>query len=39
METLYAEISEPKQLIWIEATDHFFERGLDRLEEAVLGLG
>lgn len=38
-ETLYAEISEPKQLIWIEAADHFFEGALDRLEEAVFGLG
>jgi alpha/beta superfamily hydrolase len=39
METLYAEIAEPKQLIWIEAADHFFQGALDRLEEAVLGLG
>jgi len=39
METLYAEIAEPKQLIWIEAADHFFDGALDQLEEAVIGLG
>jgi alpha/beta superfamily hydrolase len=39
MEAQYAEIAGPKQLIWIEAEDHFFEGGLDRLEETVLGLG
>jgi alpha/beta superfamily hydrolase len=39
MEAIYAEIAEPKQLIWIEAEDHFFQGALDRLEETVLGLG
>ena len=39
METLYAEIADPKQLIWIEAEDHFFQGALDRLEETVVGLG
>lgn len=39
MEALYAEIAEPKQLIWIEAEDHFFQGALDRLEETVFGLG
>jgi len=39
METLYTKIAEPKQLIWIEAGDHFFEGALDRLEETVAGLG
>jgi len=38
-EALYAEIAEPKQLIWIEAEDHFFQGALDRLEETVLALG
>ena len=38
-EALYVEIAEPKQLIWIEAEDHFFEGALDRLEETVVGLG
>lgn len=39
MEALYTEISEPKQMIWIEAEDHFFRNGLDELEESVLNLG
>jgi len=39
MEELYMEIAEPKRLVWIEAQDHFFQGALDRLEEAVLGLG
>jgi alpha/beta superfamily hydrolase len=39
MEAIYAEIAEPKQLIWIEAEDHFFQGALDRLEETMLGLG
>ena len=39
MEALYAEIAEPKQMIWIEAGDHFFGGALDELEESVLNLG
>ncbi len=39
VEALYAEIAEPKQLIWVEAADHFFEGALDHLEETVFGLG
>lgn len=35
MEALYAQVAEPKQLIWIEATDHFFAGGLDELERQV----
>ena len=35
MEAFYAQVSEPKQLIWVEAGDHFFAGGLDRLEAAV----
>jgi alpha/beta superfamily hydrolase len=38
MEELYATISEPKQMIWIEAGDHFFSGALDRLEETVFAL-
>lgn len=33
------QIAEPKQLIWIEAQDHFFQGALDQLEETVYGLG
>ncbi len=36
LEALFARLPEPKQLIWIEAADHFFAGGLDRLEEQVL---
>ena len=35
LERVYAKLSEPKHLIWIEAEDHFFRGGLDELEEAV----
>jgi alpha/beta superfamily hydrolase len=38
MEALFMRIPEPKQLIWIEAQDHFFQGGLDQLEEMVFGL-
>jgi alpha/beta superfamily hydrolase len=34
MEAHYARFAEPKKLIWIEATDHFFAGGLEELEEA-----
>jgi uncharacterized protein len=37
LERAYARFAEPKQLIWIEAEDHFFAGGLDQLEEAVRG--
>jgi alpha/beta superfamily hydrolase len=36
MEAYFATISEPKQLIWVEAQDHFFAGALDKLEETVL---
>ena len=35
LEAVYAKLAEPKQLIWIEAEDHFFRGALDELEEAV----
>jgi hypothetical protein len=35
MEALYERLPEPKKLIWIEATDHFFAGGLDELESQV----
>ena len=39
MQALFNErIAEPKQLIWIEAEDHFFQDSLDQLEETVFGL-
>jgi hypothetical protein len=38
VEELYARVEEPKRLVWIEASDHFFQGGLDRLEETASGL-
>jgi len=35
LETAYAKFAEPKQLIWIEAADHFFASALDQLEQEV----
>ena len=39
MEAFYAQVSEPKRLIWVEAQDHFFAGGLDVLEREVGALG
>ncbi len=38
MDALWPAISEPKQMMWIEADDHFFGGALDRLEETVFSL-
>jgi alpha/beta superfamily hydrolase len=38
MEALYAQVADPKRLIWVEAEDHFFAGGLDELEGQVAGL-
>lgn len=38
MEELYAQVAEPKRLIWVEAQDHFFAGGLDELERQVAAL-
>jgi alpha/beta superfamily hydrolase len=35
MEALYERLPEPKELIWIEAADHFFAGALDDLEARV----
>lgn len=35
MEAYFAGIPEPKQLIWIESTDHFFSDKLDEFESAM----
>ena len=39
MEAYFRTLAEPKQLIWIEAQDHFFAGALDKLEEAVVKVG
>jgi alpha/beta superfamily hydrolase len=38
MEAYFAALPEPKELIWIEAADHFFGGALDQFEEAVYGV-
>jgi hypothetical protein len=35
VEALFARTAEPKRLLWIEATDHFFAGALDAFEETV----
>jgi len=35
MEALFERLPKPKELIWIESTDHFFAGGLDELEAQV----
>ena len=35
LEAMYQRFAAPKELHWIEATDHFFAGGLDALEERV----
>jgi alpha/beta superfamily hydrolase len=35
-EPMYLKVAEPKQLIWIEAADHFFAGALEELEERVM---
>lgn len=37
LELAFARFAEPKQLIWIESSDHFFSGGLEALDEAVAG--
>ena len=39
MESYFAALPEPKQLIWVEAGDHFFAGALDKLEETVIQIG
>lgn len=38
MQAFYAQVAEPKRLIWVEAQDHFFAGGLDELEAQVAQL-
>jgi hypothetical protein len=38
MEAYFAALDEPKELIWIEAQDHFFTGALDQFEDAVYGI-
>ena len=34
MEQIFARVAPPKTLLWIESSDHFFNGGLDELENA-----
>src|ERR1700734_4221619 len=38
MESYFAALAEPKEMIWIDAQDHFFGGALDQLEEKVYGV-
>jgi len=38
MDAYFAALEEPKELIWIDAQDHFFGGALDQFEEAVYGV-
>jgi len=38
MEAYFATLGEPKELIWIEAPDHFFSGALDEFEDAIYRL-
>jgi alpha/beta superfamily hydrolase len=38
MEAYFAGLPEPKELIWVDAADHFFGGALDQFEEAVSGI-
>jgi len=35
MEAYFAALAEPKELIWIDAPDHFFSGALDKFEDAI----
>ena len=39
METYFAGLPEPKELIWIDAADHFFSGKLDELENEIYRTG
>ncbi len=39
MESCFASLEGPKELIWVEARDHFFTGALDEFEEAVSRIG
>jgi len=39
LEKLFRQFADPKTLVWIEASDHFFAGALDDFEDAVFRLG
>ena len=36
MQAYFDTLPHPKELIWVEALDHFFAGGLDLFEQAVI---
>jgi len=38
MDAYFGTLPEPKQLIWVDATDHFFSGALDQFEAVVYGI-
>jgi hypothetical protein len=38
MEAFFAQVADPKRLIWVEAQDHFFAGALDDLERRIVEL-
>jgi hypothetical protein len=39
MEAYVASLTGPTELIWVEASDHFFAGGLDQFEEVAFDVG
>lgn len=39
MEDYFKHLREPKKLLWVDATDHFFNGGLEELEETLFRVG
>jgi alpha/beta superfamily hydrolase len=39
MEAYFAALPEPKELIWVDATDHFFADALNEFEETIYRVG
>jgi uncharacterized protein len=39
LEALFAALPEPKKLVWVQASDHFFKDALDAFETEIVNLG
>lgn len=39
LEQMFATLPEPKQLLWVQAEDHFFKGALDDFERVIISLG
>jgi hypothetical protein len=39
LERMFATLPEPKQLLWVQAEDHFFKGALDDFERVIISLG